>query len=417
MEDVDTVLVRWGLIKVNYARLEKEKVAARELAVATADLSSHQKKARKKALDPGMNAVPNLANLGKIAGVDLDRNNDGEVDFQDILESQVEGDAMEDELVEDIKRGRHFPFFVVCQCLVCLGFWVVYAYLGSQDGKGAWWTLKGGLDSVNKERMFSLRLAGTTDCEDYRHEAWRWILYQYTHIGSAHVFMNCFLVIILGVPLEGQHGMLRLLLMFQAGVFGGALCYFVGDGHNIVVGMSGGCYSLIGIAFADLIMNWKQKRFRKPALAFLIVLIACDLTAYSLALSSKTTSHTAHVGGFIAGLLGGILLVRNKKVDFHEKILYGIDIVLIVLLIAFCLGWLFTQWPPEDIWEKLDPSTKEPVCWTRQIWDPQINERSYVCVQCKCGDEACKSQWSSMEYVKSVTLTSCNTQLQWHTKC
>merc|ERR1719401_2441905 len=145
--------------------------------------------------------------------------------------------------------------------------------------------------------------------------------------------MNVILNTVLGVPLEGLHGFRRMLLMYNIGVFGGALCYFVNDSHTTVVGMSGGCYALIGMHLADLTMNWAQKKFRKPILLFLVILVGIDFLSSFLALSSENSSHSAHLGGAIAGCMIGILIGKNLKVKCWERILQGFVLFLGVGLV------------------------------------------------------------------------------------
>merc|ERR1712137_956086 len=82
-----------------------------------------------------------------------------------------------------------------------------------------------------------LRIVGNA-CEDLRMDLWRTITYQWTHVGVFHILANSFMNIVLGIPLEGLHGHLRVVLMYNVGVFGGACCYWVGDSKRRVVGMS-----------------------------------------------------------------------------------------------------------------------------------------------------------------------------------
>merc|ERR1719210_44468 len=71
--------------------------------------------------------------------------------------------------------------------------------------------------------------------------------------------MNCLLALIFGISLEGFHGPIRMFIMFNSGVLGGACCYLVSDVHTRVVGMSGGCYALLGMHFGDLIINFHEE--------------------------------------------------------------------------------------------------------------------------------------------------------------
>merc|ERR1719330_1127735 len=152
--------------------------------------------------------------------------------------------------------------------------------------------------------------------------------------------MNSFLCAVLGVPLEALHGSIRMTIMFNIGVLGGACAYFVADAHRVVVGCSGGCYALIGMHFADHFLNWERKKFRLPTIVFLLFLIAVDVFTYIVSLSASNSSHSAHVGGFIAGSMIGIVLGRNLEVSNVEKVLMVLLFLLGVAAFCVCVIWL-----------------------------------------------------------------------------
>jgi len=238
-------------------------------------------------------------------------------------------------------------------------------------------------------------------CEDLRFQLWRALTYQWTHVGITHILTNCFLNIILGIPLEGLHGFLRIMLMYNIGVFGGACCYWVGDARRSVVGMSGGCYSLIGIHVASLIMNWKQVKFRKTILVFLILLVAADIAVYISSVGSGKASHTAHMGGVVAGLIIGILIGNNLRVEFHEIVLRCFAIAAGGLLLAFCVAWLIFQYPPRQFQEDYG------WCWLRQVYSPQRFGNKWQCVQ--CATKACVETFQDVlpDFKLMVTLSKC----------
>merc|ERR1712176_1626954 len=124
--------------------------------------------------------------------------------------------------------------------------------------------------------------------------------------------------ILLGIPLEAFHGTIKMLLMFNLGVFGGACCCAISATHDVIVGMSGGCYALLGMHFADLIMNWKQKRFRIPTLILLLTLAEVDIVS-SLFVMTTGKSNSAHVGGFVVGIILGIQIGTNLYVNNAER--------------------------------------------------------------------------------------------------
>mmetsp|Transcript_64646 Transcript_64646/g.169252 ORF Transcript_64646/g.169252 Transcript_64646/m.169252 type:complete len:427 (+) Transcript_64646:97-1377(+) len=327
----------------------------------------------------------------------LDSNGDGEVDFMDAFETAVvEGDAAEDQMFQTQRP----PYFIITECLVAFGFWAYFAGKHTLEGKGNFVVVKAGLDSL-QEGKFDLRIHDDT-CNDFRLEVWRWLSYQFTHVGAMHILMNCFLNVMLGVPLEGLHGTFKLFVMFNIGVFGGACCFFFNDSHTAVVGMSGGCYALIGMHVGNVVMNWDQLKFRKPILLFLCLLVACDVLSYVLALGAENASHSAHIGGAVAGTIIGILIGDNIKVTRMERVVQMFFLLVGVGLVVFSLTWLAIMWPPNNIWGDVG------WCWMRQVWKYPMPD--FECV--RCGTQDCINSWHAWagNYIDKVNFQTCNTR-------
>eukprot|EP00927_Polykrikos_kofoidii_P074456 TRINITY_DN70452_c0_g1_i1.p1 TRINITY_DN70452_c0_g1~~TRINITY_DN70452_c0_g1_i1.p1 ORF type:complete len:503 (+),score=49.37 TRINITY_DN70452_c0_g1_i1:73-1509(+) len=325
---------------------------------------------------------------------------------EDTVEGTVE-DTVEGHMVENIKKGKVRPIFTTCQCLVCLLLWVVLAARDVATGKTdmPFNSAMGGVESLFRG---GTAMTTYTDCEDQRAQVWRMLSYQFTHVGLSHVITNCFLTILLGLPLEMLHGTLRMFLMFNVGVFGGACCCLVSSTHTIVVGMSGGCYALLGMHLADLVINWKQTRFRWPTLGLLVMcfwidlLVSLDVLSTS---SSATSSHSAHFGGYVAGTCVGIVFGTNLKVTRWERILQGVIVVVGALLVVGCFLWSSLQWPPRDIW------TPQSYCWLRQVYNASFYTANWACI--RCGDQQCVAGWTQQEYIKTVGIKDCLTSNRW----
>mmetsp|Transcript_88041 Transcript_88041/g.188928 ORF Transcript_88041/g.188928 Transcript_88041/m.188928 type:complete len:466 (+) Transcript_88041:79-1476(+) len=320
---------------------------------------------------------------------------------KDVMSSnvvKVDGITEERKVLEKLKQ--RFPKFCIGQCVICFLLWVVFDLKKTfEEDKGNFFTHEAGLDSLFGSGWSDLQIAGT-NCEDYRAEVWRYLTYQFTHVGIMHVFMNCVLLLLLGVPLEGLHGFRRMFLMFNVGVLGGACCFFVADPHFAVVGMSGGCYSLVGLHVADLIMNWGQKKFRKPTIALLVFIIATEVVAYELSLGSANASHTVHFGGVVAGIMIGILVGKNLKVLKSERILQGVVLAISFGLVVFCFAWLFSNEAPRHIWED------EAWCWKRQAYNANKYGNRWVCVRCSSSD--CVSSFTADYQIRTVAENECS---------
>merc|ERR1719382_569501 len=197
--------------------------------------------------------------------------------------------------------------------------------------------------------------------------------------------------------------------MFNFGVFGGACCYVLTDPHGpALVGMSGGCYALLGMHMADIIMNWSEKERPVPKLVALGVIIAVDLlnVAYSSDQDQPASpSFWAHVGGWIFGLLVGVIIGRNVVKRQHERYLWFGGVVAAVGLTIFSLNWAWS-WPPQDLVEQV------PWCWTRQISNWTIFQNNdYHCVRCASMD--CVQTWSSQQWQATVSKVTCANNGGW----
>mmetsp|Transcript_8349 Transcript_8349/g.18594 ORF Transcript_8349/g.18594 Transcript_8349/m.18594 type:complete len:224 (-) Transcript_8349:219-890(-) len=215
--------------------------------------------------------------------------------------------------------------------------------------------------------------------------------------------MNCLLNLLLGIPLEGIHGHLRMFVMFQLGVAGGALSLFINDPHASVVGMSGGCYSLFGIHYADLLLNWGQIRFRYAVLCGLSFLLLLDFGNYVLTSQTDSTSHSVHAGGALAGAVGGALLCHNIVVRANERLLQGVVFVMGTVLTIFCLVWNWSTWAPRSLTDTILDSS-DGWCWRRIVYDKTISS-AWFCVQ--CGDQSCIDRWSLQTHIRSVSNSLC----------
>merc|ERR1712039_225847 len=147
-----------------------------------------------------------------------------------------------------------------------------------------------------------------------------------------------------------------MALFHNVGVCGGALCYAVTDAQSIVVGCSGGVYALLGMHLGDLLMNWSEKVYRWPVVCLLVTLALFDFFAYLLAKladDGQSVSHSAHIGGYIAGSICVILMGRNLVVKWHEQVSRVLALVFAFSLTTFAVWWNANMWPPRSIFEEL----------------------------------------------------------------
>jgi len=290
---------------------------------------------------------------------------------------------------DPVVNTQHSPFFVISQVVIVSLIWLAGGGYGSgTDAAGleTWWP--GQTDLIVQK-----------DCVDHYNEAWRWFTYQFSHVGVYHIGMNVILVLALGIRLELFHGTLRTAFMFQVGVFGGACCCFVVDIHKSIVGMSGGCYSLLGIQFGDIIMNFTEKKNPIRKLCFILLLASIDFFQAYLTENSKS-SHAAHSGGFIAGLLIVVVIGRNLVLTGCEKVTMAVSLAVGIGLIIFSMTWARSK-PPQSFFDDVG------FCWWRQIVNATVfGDDELRCIRCASTD--CIARWADQTDLREAAVKQCD---------
>jgi rhomboid-related protein 1/2/3 len=234
----------------------------------------------------------------------------------------------------------------------------------------------------------SLELHGW-HCEDYRGEVWRWFTYQFVHGDWSHILCNIVALIFLGIPVEGHQGNLRTFIMFNVGVLGGGAGHIVVRPHERLVGFSGGLFALLGIHITDLFLNWDTSIYRLPKCAML-TWITVLIWIPAFVEEDPVTSHSAHTGGFIAGMCIGFILGRNDKLTYLERFLRWLFFLLGAILVMAVIFWYFL-WPPVSLFDGE---------WTQWCWAAGVHNKTFFgnndwnCVACY--NASCIDKWESL---------------------
>jgi rhomboid-related protein 1/2/3 len=241
---------------------------------------------------------------------------------------------------------RRKPIFIVLHSFVVVLLFVIG--IAMTDGSG----LAHGMISIDSATVFQIH----DECEDTRSQYWRMLLYQFTHVGSMHLLGNLVLQVVIGIPLEQFQGTIRMLIIYNVGVVGGALCFAVSDAHGVLVGCSGGVYCLVGMCCGDLSLNWVNHRCRwgKAAALGFFVALNVALANYSYYSKGGSMSHSAHLGGIMVGMCMSVTLGRNIFSEKWKRYYKILAFIVSACLTTFAVTWIATAWPPRSIFEVLE---------------------------------------------------------------
>jgi membrane associated rhomboid family serine protease len=143
----------------------------------------------------------------------------------------------------------------------------------------------------------------------------------FLHADILHLGLNMFFLLVSGDAVERELGSSRFLALYLAcGVIAGLFHSYLNNASAIpTIGASGAIFGVLA-AFAILFpFRWLLQLFGfipipLPAILFVFITILTE-TAYVSSGVVENIAHTAHVGGFLAGVFLTLLFISKKRVD------------------------------------------------------------------------------------------------------
>ena len=143
----------------------------------------------------------------------------------------------------------------------------------------------------------------------------------FLHANILHLGLNMFFLLVSGDAVERELGNFRFLGLYLAcGVIAGLFHSYLNSASDIpTIGASGAIFGVLA-AFAILFpFRWLLKLFGfipipLPAIIFVFITILTE-TAYVSSGVVENVAHTAHVGGFLAGVFLTLLFVPKKRAE------------------------------------------------------------------------------------------------------
>ena len=143
----------------------------------------------------------------------------------------------------------------------------------------------------------------------------------FLHADILHLGLNMLFLLVSGDAVERELGSSRFLGLYLAcGVIAGLFHSYLNSASAIpTIGASGAIFGVLA-AFAILFpFRWLLQLFGfipipLPAILFVFITILTE-TAYVSSGVVENIAHTAHVGGFLAGVFLTLLFIPKKRVD------------------------------------------------------------------------------------------------------
>ena len=146
----------------------------------------------------------------------------------------------------------------------------------------------------------------------------------FLHADILHLGLNMFFLLVSGDAVEIELGNLRFLgLYLSFGIIAGLFHSYLNSTSAIpAIGASGAIFGVLA-AFAILFpFRWLLKLFGfipipMPAIIFVFITILTEI-AYVSSGIVENIAHTAHVGGFLAGVFLTLLFIPKKRADKED---------------------------------------------------------------------------------------------------
>ena len=159
--------------------------------------------------------------------------------------------------------------------------------------------------------------------EFWQPELWRFITYMFVHGPFFHIFLNMWVLFVVGKIVEGHIGTPEFLkIYFLSGFIGGAFwLLFNFNANAVLVGASAGLAGIV-IAAALLLPDMKMMLIFPPVVMKIKTLVTCLIIIDFILMISPLDSgvaHTAHLGGYLAGFLLVKKYINSKNLRGPRK--------------------------------------------------------------------------------------------------
>jgi membrane associated rhomboid family serine protease len=166
-------------------------------------------------------------------------------------------------------------------------------------------------------------------------EWWRVVTGGFLHAGILHLAMNMLLLYLLGTQLEPLLGRLRFFTLYVACLVAGSFGVLLVQPTSVTVGASGAIFGLMGAALAA-----SRLAPHRVALANIGALIVVNLL-FTFAVPNISVG--AHIGGLVAGMIVGALVIWLDTKVPSALLGAGICVAVTAVLFVGCL-WAADNW-------------------------------------------------------------------------
>lgn len=234
---------------------------------------------------------------------------------------------------------RRVPRVWVTNVLIAINLMVFLAMLAS--GAGLWHSSNG----------IQLAWGANFGPATQDGEWWRLGSAMFLHFGALHLIMNMWALWDGGQLVERMYGPIRFAsIYFLSGIAGNLLSLVSHHGQSVSGGASGAIFGIYG---ALLVCLWRERGHLHPHEFRWLFWGASGFSAITIVLGVLIPGidNAAHIGGFLTGLLSGVVLVRTlhpgENLRWSQRSLAGGVFLLAMVLLVGRIPVLAYRWSEE----------------------------------------------------------------------
>lgn len=159
-------------------------------------------------------------------------------------------------------------------------------------------------------------------------EIWRLVSAMFLHGGIEHILMNMLSLFIVGRSVEMIFSKTSYLIIYFISAFVGSLLSIYFHPVTVGIGASGAIFGLFGALTGFVLVH--RKRMQGEFMEFMKSFGILLLLNLGIGLAFPSVDLSAHIGGLIAGIIGGVF------VAFHPKnIWFYLGLMLIIMYLFY----------------------------------------------------------------------------------
>ena len=142
-------------------------------------------------------------------------------------------------------------------------------------------------------------------------EIWRLVSAMFLHGGIEHILMNMLSLFIVGRSLEMFFSKTSYLIIYFISAFVGSLISIYFHPVTVGIGASGAIFGLFGALIGFVLVH--RKRMQDDFMEFMKSFGLLLLLNLGIGLLFPSVDLSAHIGGLVAGIIGGIFVGLHPK--------------------------------------------------------------------------------------------------------